>query len=231
MPYRLGTPVVIAVELKQDGEFVDPAALVLVVTRPDETLDTFVYSVDDELIRDDEGRYHLEYDPDDEGRYTYDWNDGDDPLTTFDAGAFDVVAATTGTTAYALRVDVENVYGPTNVAKWADLDNDQEAAHIQNRIEWACSRATDEINDRLRGGPYDVPFTSPFPSAVVDACARLAGCLLYESRGITDADEDGESSNAVAPHRKRVDRWYREVLSGIRTIGGFPDATNAPRII
>ena len=37
--------------------------------------------------------------------------------------------------AYSVRSDVEMIFGVTNVAAWADLDNDKDPAKIQARID------------------------------------------------------------------------------------------------
>lgn len=113
--------------------------------------------------------------------------------------------------AYSDRDDVEMIFGATNVAKWADLDNDEDDGKIDARVEWACEEATDRIDGRLRGGPYEVPFDgSSVPRTIVTLSARLAGVLLYDGRGVTDE----EAEDRVTPHRKLVETGIAEILAG-----------------
>ena len=51
------------------------------------------------------------------------------------------------------RDDLEGMFGVDNIAQWADLDNNQNAANILTRITAAVDYAEAEVYDRLRGGP------------------------------------------------------------------------------
>lgn len=129
---------------------------------------------------------------------------------------------------YCDRDDVELVYGRSNVAKWADLNNDQDENDIAERIGWACCLATSEIDDRLRDGPYDVPFEEPWALSLVDATARLAGTLLYDSRGAIDVGADDDPAHSLAPMRKRVEKFIKSVLAGRTRPGASPDHNMHP---
>ena len=105
------------------------------------------------------------------------------PIATTPQGWI-IAARTDGTplyytigTIYCQRSDVEDIFGVANVARWADLDNDQDATKIANRISRAIVWATAEMEDRLRNGPYQVPLTGT-SATVVDLCAKLAGVWL-----------------------------------------------------
>lgn len=112
---------------------------------------------------------------------------------------------------YCVREDVENVYGKTNVIKWADLDGDRESSLIGARISTMIGLADNEINCRLRAGAYKIPFTLvPYERVLVDLSARLAGVVLYECRGPTNADSD---RNKVQWHRKRVEETIDGLMS------------------
>jgi len=132
--------------------------------------------------------------------------------------------------AYPSQQDVEFVFGPTNIAKWADLENDGDATYIANRIGWARVQATSRVNDRLRGGPYVIPFSSPYPNMVVEMTARLAGAILYESRGIQDSQDDSGQS-LVQMHRKMCERWINQVRAGLVRIEDLDYAINIPSIV
>jgi phage gp36-like protein len=116
-------------------------------------------------------------------------------------------------TAYCTRTDVELSWGATNVSKWADLDNDADAAKILARINSACDGATDVVNDYLRGGPYTIPFGVP-PSQIVTLTAELAGCKLYEPRGTTDLDDTGEQRDRLSAVRNAAINTLRRIRSG-----------------
>jgi len=53
--------------------YADPSALSIRIYRPDETTDEFVYQTDAEIIRDNTGRYHLDYVPDVPGMHRWVW--------------------------------------------------------------------------------------------------------------------------------------------------------------
>ncbi len=132
---------------------------------------------------------------------------------------------------YASSYDIDVIFGNSNVQKWADVNNDQVDIDIQRRIGWALCLATSSLDDRLRSGPYPVPFTDPYANQLIDACARLAGVLLYESRGIVDTTAEGEPVHQLAPHRKMVQQFIAAVHAGRCRPGGQPSATNYPQAI
>lgn len=210
------------------GDF-DPDEVSIVITSPDGDVTTYVHGTDVEVVRDDEGDFHLDYtfQDGDEGRWKYKWI-GVDEVTLQDEQALEVVAVDAPVT-YALRPDVHNIFGASNVTKWADVDNDANAHTISRRVEWALKRATDDVNDRLRGGPYEVPFDAPYPGAVIDACARLAGVLLYDSRGAQDS-EDGDGTHVLSTHRDMVDKWCRSVRAGRVSIGQVQTTSDTPGV-
>lgn len=116
---------------------------------------------------------------------------------------------------YAARTDVELVFGRTNVSKWADVDNEEDSTFITNRICWALQEAYSHFNNRLRGGPYAVPFIEPFESQIISMSARLAGVMLYDSRGITDFSENGKPQHQLSAHRDMVEKFIKDVMAGI----------------
>lgn len=93
---------------------------------------------------------------------------------------------------YCVRTDLENEFGATNIAKWADPDNDEVEEDIEARIEWAIGKAANRINDMLRQCRYTVPF-SDYPNApqtIREVNSTLAGVLLYRSpRGLIDGED------------------------------------------
>jgi len=123
-------------------------------------------------------------------------------------------------TGYCTRQDIEDVFGPHNVRKWADIENNGDGAHIGGRIAKAIEVAKNEIDDRLRGGYYTVPFAST-PETIRQLAAHYAGVWLYESRGIEDFDQlTGAAIHRLSWHRDHVDRVLRQIMKGERRLDG-----------
>jgi len=110
--------------------------------------------------------------------------------------------------AYAVRADIELIFGSTNVSKWADLNNDEDAGEITARIVWALTLAEERVNNRLRQGKYDIPFATA-PTEITDLTARWAGVILYDSRLVID----GEDSD-LSRHEKTVEDRLSKILAG-----------------
>ena len=112
--------------------------------------------------------------------------------------------------AYCKRIDIENIFGKRNVARWADLDNDESETLIASRIEWASDFATEYVNSRLLYGPYAVPFDTPYPLMIVNLTAMFAGIQLYDGRQVVSA----EDKDQVSRQRKDFDRYLRQIFKG-----------------
>lgn len=142
------------------------------------------------------------------------------------------VAAPSAQYTYALRQDIEDVYGITNVSKWADLENLEDPVYIDRRIVWALKSSYDEINTLLLGGPYAIPFANA-PRTIVNLQAEFAGVLLYESRGIQDFNPDtGKAVHQLSWHRENVEKRCAQIKAGrIRLLKGDQVGTTVPRVI
>ena len=118
--------------------------------------------------------------------------------------------------------DIKDIFGITNVERWADLDGDEDETKIAARIAKACANATEEINDFLRESRYAIPLVKvggSTPSAtVVQMAAKIAGCWLHDNRGAEDGDEDGKPDNKLQVHRNWARNVLREILAGQRRI-------------
>jgi hypothetical protein len=132
---------------------------------------------------------------------------------------------------YADRIDVENIFGIGNVLVWADLENldDPTTAGTDARVCWALRLGHNIVNDRLKGGPYEIPFLPPYPPEIIDACARLAGVNLYDSRGLEDAGD--KAVNQVSAHRNLVERFFQAVLADRKRIPGLVRTKNYPAAV
>ncbi len=115
--------------------------------------------------------------------------------------------------AYCIRADVEKQYGVDNVAKWADLNNNDVAAEITAQIIAAIVEADNEIDSRLRLGPYVIPFVIP-PVGIVSLSAEYAGFWLYSQRGVSDFDAEGGAQDQLQHQRNHFEKTIRDILAG-----------------
>jgi len=130
-------------------------------------------------------------------------------VTTHRAGA---------TNGYCTPADVFAEYGRANVVAWSDLDNKKDGGAITARIVQAIDEATNEVDDRLRNGAYEIPFTT-VPGTIRRLAARYAGVWLYESRGIEDYDEaSGKPQHRLAWQRQNFEKVLADVRAGKRTL-------------
>ena len=131
---------------------------------------------------------------------------------------------------YCVRADIESFFGVVPVGKWADLDGDADATKIAARIAAAIEWAGNEIDATLRGGPYPVPFTTPYPHHIHDLCVKLAGTYMYSARGAEDTDADGEAMDRYAPIRNKCEKRLAAILSGQLDLGITTTARTVPLV-
>lgn len=136
---------------------------------------------------------------------------------------------------YCAKADIEAQFGPRNVEKWADIDNDGDADHIAARIAWAIATADGEIDDRLRGSFYYVPIVGydGVPQAIKSMSVARAGVLLYDSRGIQDFDPDsGRALHRLEFFVKSFEVTVNGILSGRRKLNAVLTVTSrAPEVV
>ena len=128
--------------------------------------------------------------------------------------------------AYATRTDVEVVYGKHNVRLWADVDNDNDTARIEERITWANNLAKEKVDTFMRGGHYEIPFVTPYPVLIVNLAAMIAGTILYDARRLIDSSDDGDE---ISPQRRMINQIKQDLTSGralldLDTAKRFPEA-------
>lgn len=132
---------------------------------------------------------------------------------------------------YCDRGLVRVKYGADNIDGWADLDNDKDQTKIDARIDDAIAEAYDFINDRLRASAFTIPPVE-VPSAFEHMNALLAGCLLYEARGVDSYDEStNQPQHRYAWQRKRVEQWIKDVRSGAIDLGLPSTALSYPVVV
>ena len=129
---------------------------------------------------------------------------------------------------YAERTDIDNVFGSINVDQWADLNNNQDAQEIADRVEWALETAHAKLNNRLRGGRYAIPFEAPVDPQIVNLEAQLAGLALYDSRGVGD-DED--TQDTFSKLRKSLWQEVSKIRAGQIRLDVTDVATSVPQVI
>lgn len=120
---------------------------------------------------------------------------------------------------YSANSDVFLAFGERNVRKWADIESTNIQAVIEARIEWAREQAYDELNSRLASSKYKFPLdelaeNEAYPPILVRMEAYLTGVLLYESRGVTDVDDEGNPKHALRWHRKAVETFVTDIHAG-----------------
>lgn len=111
---------------------------------------------------------------------------------------------------YSTRNDSNQIFGKQNIDRWADLQNLEKDEEITARINWAITEAYNQINSRLAGCRYAVPFVTTIDPVIVTLSARLVGVLLYDMRKLVDSPEFDE----MGWHRKIVERTYIQIHGG-----------------
>lgn len=111
------------------------------------------------------------------------------------------------------REEIETVFGTTQVERWADIENTNDAAKVQKKIDWAVDLATVEAKSRLSGSPAGEVINAP--ENLRYATTQIAAVLLYESRGIRDVDNEREGRHRLTQHRRQADTFFRRVHAGI----------------
>lgn len=129
---------------------------------------------------------------------------------------------------YGSRDGIENRFGKPNVSKWADLSNNEDLDEIAARITWALGQADTDINTYLRDTQYTIPFTEPADDKIVQIADILAGVHLYESRGVTDADEE---KHQLTPQKETAMKDLARIKSGSIIIDVTQQVAMYPQVV
>jgi phage gp36-like protein len=133
--------------------------------------------------------------------------------------------------AYATTAQLYTAFGQKNVRAWADLDNEEVDADIDARIAAALADAETTVDDRLRGGPYEVPFTT-VPTQVRRATVLLAGVLLYESRGVKDFNEEtGQQQHQLSFQKKEAEGLLEDIRRGRLRLNVATEVVRYPQVV
>lgn len=120
---------------------------------------------------------------------------------------------------YANRIDMENIFGASNILIWADINNDGNAQTIDARILWSLILSYSLVNSKLEGGIYRVPLQGSYPM-IIYAQASIAATKLYESRGLTNTDAEGNPIHQLANHEKEAFKFLNQIRAGVIRIPG-----------
>ncbi len=138
---------------------------------------------------------------------------------------------------YAMRSDLENIFGVPNIIKWAILSQNDPAspaglAEVTARINWAISVATADFNNAMRQGRYTLPIVGTDASVwATTVVATLAGLLLYQHLKPTQRDQDGRP---IPDRYDGIFTWAEQQMNFVRSsklrldASVFGKGTNAP---
>ena len=146
--------------------------------------------------------------------------------------------------AYCVRADIEGVFGVENVQTWGNLEDGDIALQpvldaITARITRAIADSQAEIDAKLLGGPYGIPFAEPVEIIVRMVCELLAGVALYEARGVQDyatvdprieGGTERKPAHRLAWHRSRALQMLNELLTGRIQLNLTKTGTNLPEV-
>lgn len=88
---------------------------------------------------------------------------------------------------YAQQSDIEDIFGPDNVAAWSQFQTVQpDDGADTTRIATALAVADAAVNGRFADGPYALPLAcATQQSTVIRWAATIAGIWLYGNRDTT----------------------------------------------
>lgn len=119
-----------------------------------------------------------------------------------------VVTGVEGT--YIDQTDLEKYFGESNIAKWSNVEND-DAGTDQTKITDALAFGESYVEDRMRDGPYAVPFVQTggsFPATLKQVMIAWAGHYVYFARGTQDDNEEGNKMQKGADDAdKLIDKF------------------------
>jgi phage gp36-like protein len=102
--------------------------------------------------------------------------------------------------AYATLQDIFQRWGETNVREVANLNNDDpKSIKVTKRIKYFLEMQSSEIEARLLGCAYKVPF-NPGPPIIRTLCVELAYIAMYQVRRSTDSTAPNPFMHLTARH-------------------------------
>jgi hypothetical protein len=129
--------------------------------------------------------------------------------------------------AYATLEDIFLRWGETNVRDMANLDSDNpRSLVVTERIEYFLQIQSDEIEARLLGCAYKVPF-DPIPPVIRTLCAELAYLAMYRVRHSTD----GTAPDPFMYVTQRHNQIFADIHARRFRLGGERHSFDVPLIV
>lgn len=126
------------------------------------------------------------------------------------------------------RTALELVFGAENVAKWADLDNNNVAEDIDARCGWALNLAESIVSGLLSGSTYKWDDIQSLP-VVSHLITLQAGMLLYAPRAVSDEEN---KTNPIRGHKEQFDMLIKRVYSGnFAFVGAVKQCSSVPVVV
>lgn len=134
---------------------------------------------------------------------------------------------------YSQQSDIENIFGPSNVAAWSRFDPGNPTGSADpTRVASAIAYADAEINSFFAEGPYLLPLNANLAQpAVIYWAGVIAGVWLYGSRaGVSYIDYAGNRYLALKAAVYADMQLYKSGVKRLDSVPRFPHPT-APSAI
>ena len=129
--------------------------------------------------------------------------------------------------AYATLEDIFLRWGETNVRDAANFNADEpDATEITERIEYFLQIHSDEIEARLAGCAYQVPF-DPVPPVIRTLCAELAYIAMYRVRHSTDSTAVDQFAYTSTRHNQ----IFADIHARRLRLGGEMQSVDVPKVV
>jgi len=117
-----------------------------------------------------------------------------------------------------VRADLDDVFGASNIDKWADLENEGDVDHIAARVAWSIALAEGYVQANIKMTTYvwDTVKTNPM---VEHAIAIKAGLLLHTNRSVVDSDGEQKQGNPMARFEKLYKEFFKAVSANEISLG------------
>ena len=128
---------------------------------------------------------------------------------------------------YATLSDIFLRWGETNVRDAANFNADvPKSAKVTNRIKHFLQIHSDEIESRLLGCAYKVPF-NPVPPVIRTLCTELAYIAMYRVRHSTDTTAPDPFAYVTARHNQ----IFADIHARRLRLGGESHTIDVPMVI
>ncbi|GHT19077.1 hypothetical protein FACS1894189_7660 [Planctomycetales bacterium] len=128
---------------------------------------------------------------------------------------------------YGTQTDIFQRWGEVNVREAANFNSIEPTdAEVTQRIVYFLELATDEINSRLLGCTYNMPF-DPVPSVIRTICCEMAYILMYRVRHSTDSTAPDQFAFLTARH----DRIFSDIHARRFRLGQEKHTIDIPGIV